>query len=244
MCSSDLRLAPVFIVPGTETKLKATYGTGFKAPTLTELYVTNPSIFQFANPNLLPETSVGYDVGFEQPLLNDRIRFGATYFNNRIKNLIVNVFDAAFNATYMNVGMARMYGIESFASFAVTDRLKIRGDYTFTHARDEATELELLRRPTHKASLTGTWEPIDRLSLSTTVLYVSSWVDVNRDTAVFIPRLDAPAYTTVNLAANYDVDKHLTVFARADNLFNAQYQVPYGFMRPGLGVFGGVRLTN
>jgi vitamin B12 transporter len=67
---------------------------------------------------------------------------------------------------------------------------------------------------------------------------------VNRDTAVFIPRLDAPSYTTVNLAANYDVDKHLTVFARADNLFNAQYQVPFGFLRPGLGVFGGVRVSN
>lgn len=237
------RLAPVFIVPGTETKLKATYGTGFKAPTLTELYVNNPSIFQVANPNLLPETSTGYDVGFEQPLFHDRVRFGATYFNNEIKNLIVNVF-GPLNATYMNVGMARMYGIESFASVAVTDQLKIRGDYTYTHARDEATDLELLRRPTHKASLTGTWNPIDRLALSATVLYVSSWVDVNRDTAVFIPRLDTPSYTTVNLAANYDVDKHLTIFARADNLFNAQYQVPVGFLRPGLGVFGGVRVSN
>lgn len=238
------RLAPVFIVPGTETKLKATYGTGFKAPTLTELYVNNPSIFQFANPNLVPETSVGYDFGFEQSLFHDRLSFGATYFNNNVKNLIVNTFDQNFNATYMNVGAARMYGVESFASVAVTEQLKVRGDYTYTHARDEATDLELLRRPTHKASLTGTWKPTDRLSLSTTVLYVSSWVDVNRDTAVFIPRLDTPAYTTVNLAANYDVDKHLTVFARADNLFNAQYQVPYGFLRPGLGVYGGVRVSN
>ena len=238
------RLAPVYIVPGTETKLKATYGTGFKAPTLTELYVTNPSIQQFANPNLVPETSTGYDVGFEQPLFNDRFRFGATYFNNHIKNLIVNTFDAAFNARYMNVGMARMYGIESFASFVVNDRLKIRGDYTYTHARDESTDLELLRRPTNKASLTGDWNPIDRLTLSTTVLYVSSWVDVNRDTAVFIPRMDTPSYTTVNIAANYDVDKNLTVFARADNLFNVQYQVPYGFLRPGLGVYGGVRVSN
>ena len=80
------RLAPVFIVPGTETKLKATYGTGFKAPTLTELYVNNPSIFQFANPNLLPETSVGYDFGFEQSLFHDRLSFGATYFNNNVRN--------------------------------------------------------------------------------------------------------------------------------------------------------------
>ena len=78
------RLAPVFIVPGTETKLKATYGTGFKAPTLTELYVNNPAIGQIANPNLMPETSIGYDFGFEQALLNGRVSFGATYFHNNI----------------------------------------------------------------------------------------------------------------------------------------------------------------
>jgi vitamin B12 transporter len=73
------RIAPAFIVPGTETKFKASYGTGFKAPTLVELYVSNPSIFQVANPNLRPETSKGYDFGFEQPLLNRRVNVGLTY---------------------------------------------------------------------------------------------------------------------------------------------------------------------
>ena len=69
------RVAPAFIVPWTDTKLKATYGTGFKAPTLTELYVNFPSFLTVANPNLAPETSTGYDIGFEQPLLHDRVAF-------------------------------------------------------------------------------------------------------------------------------------------------------------------------
>jgi vitamin B12 transporter len=73
------RVAPAYIVPWTDTKLKATYGTGFKAPTLTELYVNNPSFLVVGNPNLLPETSKGYDVGFEQPFLRDRLRIGGTY---------------------------------------------------------------------------------------------------------------------------------------------------------------------
>jgi len=239
------RVAPAFIVPGTETKLKASYGTGFKAPTLTELYVNNPTIFQLANPNLLPETSKGYDVGFEQPLLNDRVRFGVTYFSNDITNLIVNQFNGiSFTSTYANVGEAKMYGVESFASAILTEQLKVRADYTTTYTRDETTELGLLRRPGNKASLTAIWTPDDRFTLSATVLHVSSWIDVNRDTATFIPRLDAPPYTTVNLAANYVVDKHVTVFARADNLLNQQYQNPVGFERPGLGIFGGVRVSN
>jgi vitamin B12 transporter len=239
------RIAPVFIVPGTETKLKATYGTGFKAPTLTELFVNNPSFFQVANPNLVPETSKGYDFGFEQPLLNDRVNVGVTYFRNDITNLIANQFNGVtFTSTYINVGHAKMYGVESFASAVVSEQLKVRADYTATFTRDETTDLGLLRRPANKVSLSTIWTPIDHLTLSSTVLHVSSWVDVNRDTAVFIPRLDAKPYTTVNVAANYDVDKHVTVFARADNLFNYQYQNPTGFLRPGLGVFGGIRLTN
>jgi vitamin B12 transporter len=87
------RVAPAFIVPWTETKLKATYGTGFKAPTLTELYVNFPAFNSVANPNLAPETSTGFDVGFEQALLDDRVSFGATYFHNDITNLIVGTFD-------------------------------------------------------------------------------------------------------------------------------------------------------
>lgn len=239
------RIAPVFIVPGTNTKLKATYGTGFKAPTLTQLYVNNPSFGQISNPTLLPETSKGYDFGFEQPLLNDRVRVGVTYFNNDIRNLIVNQFNGvSFTSTYVNVGQAKMYGVESFASAVVTEQLKVRADYTATLTRDETTDLGLLRRPGNKASLSTIWTPVDRLTLSTTVLYVSSWVDVNRDTNTFIPRMNAPPYTTVNIAANYEVDKHLTIFARADNLFNYQYQNPIGFDRPGLGVYGGIRVSN
>ncbi len=239
------RVAPAFIVPVTETKLKGSYGTGFKAPTLVELYVNNPAIFQIANPNLQPETSEGYDVGFEQPLFNRRVNFGATYYRNDVKNLIVNVFDGAtFTATYQNVGVAKMDGVELFLSAVVTDRLNVRADYTTTRTRDEATGLGLLRRPGDKTSVAINWMPLDPLTITASVLHVSSWVDVNRDTAVFIPRLDAPAYTTVNLAANYEVTKNVAVFVHADNLLDAQYQVPYGFLRPGLGVYGGVRLNN
>jgi vitamin B12 transporter len=239
------RVAPAYIVPVTETKLKGTYGTGFKAPTLTELFVNNPSIGQIANPSLRPEISRGYDYGFEQPVFNDRLRFGATYYRNRITDLVTTQFDpTTFTFAYMNVGQAETHGYEAFAAAVINSQWKVRGDYTYTGTRDLTTDLGLLRRPGHKWSETTVWTPVDRLSLSSTVLYVSSWVDVNRDTAVFIPRLNAPAYTTVNLAANYDVTKNLTVFAHADNLLDRHYQNPVGFDRPGLGVFGGVRMTN
>ena len=70
------RIAPTWEIAATGTQLKASVGTGFKAPTLTQLYVSFPQFDFFANPNLKPETSTGFDVGFEQPLASNRVRFG------------------------------------------------------------------------------------------------------------------------------------------------------------------------
>jgi vitamin B12 transporter len=233
------RVAPAVLVPVTETKLKASYGTGFKAPTLTQLFVDFPAFNFFANPNLRPEESTGYDLGFEQPLASNRLRFGATYFHNDIKNLI-NA-NATFT-TLINIDRAMTEGVETFISVDVTERLKLRGDYTYTKAIDVVTGLELLRRPRHKTSVTASWNPIDPLLLSATVLRVGEWIDGNRDFS--IPRLTAPGYTVVDVAANYTVNEHATVFGRIDNLFNAHYQNPTGFERPGFGIFGGLRLAN
>jgi vitamin B12 transporter len=121
----------------------------------------------------------------------------------------------------------------------VTERLTIRGDYTYTKAIDATTGLELLRRPHHKYSVNVA---CDTLQLSATWLRVSDWIDGNRDFS--IQRLTAPGYTVVNVAANYTVNQYTTVFGRIDNLFNEQYQNPAGFDRPGIGIFGGMRVTN
>jgi vitamin B12 transporter len=46
----------------------------------------------------------------------------------------------------------------------------------------------------------------------------------------------------VNLAASYDLGNGVTLFVRADNLTNRHYEEPVGFEKPGVGVFGGVKL--
>ena len=237
------RVAPAVILPVTDTKLKASYGTGFKAPTLTELYVNNPSYSTVANPDLAPEKSRGYDIGFEQPFWHDRGSFGITYFHNDITNLINNEFDASrFVFTYVNVGEAKTYGVESFASVQVNDQLTVRADYTRTFTRDEATGLGLRNRPGHKGSLSAIWTPVSGLTLTTTVLYVGRAVEFNRDGT--IPRVDSDPYTLVNLAADYKVDGHVTVFGRVDNLLNQHYESPVGFDQRGLGLYGGIRVAN
>lgn len=231
------RVAPTWVIPGLGTQLKATYGTGFKAPTLTQLFVSYPSFNFFANPGLRPESSVGYDVGFEQPLARGAVRFGATWFHNAIRNLIEDTPDFT---SLTNIGRATTYGVESFASAAVTTRLSLRADYTWTIARDDVAQQELLRRPKNKASLAATWRPAARFSLTASLLYVGAWVDGNRDFS--IPRLTASPYATVNLAGSYDLGRGVTLFARINNLLDRHYQDPVGFDRPGIGAFGGVKV--
>ena len=237
------RVAPAVIVPITETKLKASYGTGFKAPTLNQLFVSLPAFFFVANPNLKPEESVGYDAGFEQPLFNERVRFGSTYFHNDITNLIQFVVNpVTFGSTLVNVGKATTEGTENFVSAAITERVRVRADYTFTRTVDATTGLELLRRPREKWSANIIWNPIDALTLSATVLHTGSFIDVNRDFS--IPRLLAPAYTVVNVAADYAISDQIKIFGRVDNLFNVHYQNPTGFLQPSLGIYGGMRVAN
>jgi vitamin B12 transporter len=224
------------IVPWTDTKFRASYGTGFKVPTLVQKFQDFAPFF-FANPNLRPESSTGWDIGFEQPLWDKRALVGATWFDNKLTDLI----DFAGN-TNINIGRAHTEGLEAFGAVNVTDRIKLRGDYTFTRAIDLDTGLELLRRPKHKWSLQALWNPIDPLTLTATLVHVGEWIDVSRDG--FTRGLHAPGFTVVNVAANYQVNPNLKTFARIDNLFNEHYQNPTGFLRPGIGAYAGVTYTG
>jgi vitamin B12 transporter len=233
------RLAPAVLVPGTETKLKASYGTGFKAPSLYQLYS------DYGTPTLKPEESEGWDAGFEQPIAGDRARVGVTYFNNDITNLIDYIPWGGKTGWgyYDNVSHAKTSGIEAFAAWKVTSRFNLRGDYTYTKATNETTGLELQRRPKHKGSLTASWNPTDPLTLSATVVRVGSWLD-DYDRNLYVPNTRVSGYTVVNVAAEYKATRQTTVFGRIDNLFDEHYQNPLGYEKTGIGVFGGVRVAT
>src|SRR5258706_3094577 len=232
---SSYRIASALLIAETGTKLKTSYGTGFKAPSLEQLFVSFPAFNFFANPNLKPEESIGYDAGFEQSIFG-HVTFGATYFHNDITNLI-----DSNGKTFVNITKAETYGVESFIQFRPLAGLALGGHYAYNIANDETLHETLLRRPKHKASLTASWQATETLLLSGTIIYKGAFIDGNRDFS--IPRLRASDYAIVNVAGSYMFDRELTAFARIDNLFNEQYQDPTGFLRPGLGVFGGIKVA-
>jgi vitamin B12 transporter len=231
------RFAPAWVIADSDTKLKASVGTGFKAPTLSELYQSFPPFF-FANPDLKPENSTGWDVGFEQGVLRGLVRLGVTYYYNRIHDLVTT---DVTGTTYANIGEATTDGIESFIAWQPLKELTLRLDYTYTEATDEVLHQELLRRPKHKGTLLAHWQATSAWQLSVDVLAVGAWVDGNRDFS--IPRLDAPGYTTVNFATSYELNPHFALFGRINNLLDRHYQNPVGFLQPGIGAYAGVRVT-
>ena len=235
---ATFRLAPAFLIPETGTKIKGSVGTGFKAPTLDQLYSNYPAFGFYGNPNLRPETSTGVDAGIEQTLLPNRVSVGATWFHNDFWNLID--FNDTFTS-YANIGRATTQGLESFMALSPFDGLNFRADYTYTVATNDVTELYLLRRPKDKLSFQATWQATPALLLSATFTYVGAWRDVNRSGTEGY--LLAPAYQLLNLAATYDFGHGASAFARIQNVFNRQYENPLGFLQPRLGVYGGVRLA-
>jgi vitamin B12 transporter len=235
--ATTYRIAPALKFPETGTTLKGSVGSGFKAPSLTQLFVDFPAFNFFSNPDLKPEESTGYDIGFEQDI-GSRVQIGATWFHNDIDNLIA-LSDSG--TTNVNIGQAETYGVESFVAYRPWETVNLRADYTYTVAEDAALDRLLLRRPRHKASLSGEWQVTKAFNLSATVLYVDSRIDGNRDFSV--PRLEADSYTTVNLAGSYAISETVTAFARIENLFDERYQDPTGFLRPGFGVFAGLRVA-
>ncbi len=228
------RIAPAWVIEGTGTKLKATAGTGFKAPALQQLFGTFGG-----NTDLKPETSFGYDVGVEQSLLGDALTGGVTWFHNDIKNLIVSGPAPAFQL--MNIGRARTDGVEAFLDWKAMETLSFRASYTYTDALDTRAHLALLRRPRHQASLGADWQATGDLSLDATLLYVGPQIDGNRDFS--IPRLKMPDYATLDLAASYRLTDTWSLFGRIENATDTNYQSPDGFLRPGIGAYGGIKVN-
>jgi vitamin B12 transporter len=226
------RIAPAWLIEATGTKLKANAGTGFDAPALQQLYGTFGG-----NPLLKPETSFGYEAGFEQKILGDKLTGGATWFYNNIANLITSGPAPLFKN--LNIGRARTDGVETFLLWKALNTLTFRAGYTYTDAIDASTKLELLRRPRHKASLRADWQATDALSLDAMLLYTGPQIDGNRSFS--IARLKNGSETTANIAATYRVFEQWSVFGRVENASDTNYQNPVGFLRPSIGVYGGIK---
>lgn len=213
----------------TGGKFRTAYGTGFRSPTLNDLFFPG-----FSNPVLKPERSRSVEAGLDQPFWNESVRIGLTYFQTEIENLIVS---ASPTFRPENVQKSRISGIEFALEVMPVPVVAFSAQYTNTEAKNLDTDKELARRPRHKASGTMTITPSNDLRLNIDVRHFGQRFD-NITNAVSM--VD---YTVVNLAGTYALTKQIELFTRAENLFNQDYEEVKGYGTSGLAVFGGVKAT-
>lgn len=219
------------ILPVIETRLRGTYGTGFKAPTLYQLYVENSYVS--GDPDLKPEKSSGFEVGFDQSLLDEKIELSATYFDTRYSEMITGVEVAPWTYEYMNTGKAWTHGVETGVKMKLPHDVALMVNYTCTMSEDKSTGEELLKRPRHKASAGLDWEFAEAGNLNVTCNYIG---ERKESTAITLDD-----YYTVDVSASYWMTKWVQAFIRIENITDSDYVEYTGYTTPGISVYAGLK---
>jgi vitamin B12 transporter len=230
------RATAAWLIAQQRVKLRASYGTGFRAPSFLDLY--GQSSFYVGNPNLAPEKARGWDAGVDYYLAQNRGTLSATWFDTHLTNLITFDF-AAFPSTVQNVERARTRGVELSGKFKLpsASATEARFAYTYLEADNLSQNSRLLRRPRHSGSA-DVWHDFGSgFSAGAGVVFVAQREDV--DAATF-DRIDGENYTVARIYAAWQVTPTLAVKARVENLFDEQYSEVHGYPQPGAGAFVGV----
>lgn len=221
------RVTAAYEVEAVDLILRGGWGEGFAAPTLFQLNFvccggTAP------NRDLRPETSVGWEAGFDKRI-GARATLRATYFRQRTENQID--FDFSTGA-YVNLDETLRRGVEAELVLKPSDALDLAVAYAFVKGENERTGAPLLRQPRHAMTANADWRATDALSLGATLRYNGEETDIGGIIDDFV---------RVDLRGAYALSEKIELFARLENVFDAQYQDVLGFGEPGIAVFGGVR---
>lgn len=237
------RLTAAYLVPGTDTKLRASRGTGFRTPSLDELfgvYDFGLGPFDYGNPDLQPEESTSWDAGIEQGFWSGRLKLGATYFEIDTDNLIVFDFGCGFGAPVCNFnepGITQRNGVELSASAIVTEGLAVTAGYTYTDTETADGE-RLTYVPRHNFVVGFDAQPIDKVDLNVTVKYLADSIH-----SVGPPAVELDDYVLVSAKASYEFIPGWKAYVRGENLLDEDYETILGYGTAGLSVYGGLTMV-
>jgi len=232
------KAAMAYLLRKTGTKIRASYGTGFRAPSLYQLYSAS------GNTDLKPEESKGYDAGIDQKLFGEKVLLSVTWFHNDIDNMIDWQWTGPgmYDGQYFNVNKAQTEGWETGLSITPLTWLTFNVHYTYTEAKNKTEgsatyDKYLIYRPRHTGGAYLNIKPTDKLNVNLNAQYVGKRYRTTDNGE------EMSAYTLLNLAASYDINTWLTIFGRVENLTDKNYQSIYEYGEPGIGFYGGIRTT-
>lgn len=219
-----------YLIDATGTRFHASVGTGFRAPSLNELY--DPD---YGNTSLKPETSTSFDAGIEQALLGGTLKVGATYFRLEVKDRI----DWTVAGYDQVPGDTLSQGVEASFIYAVTDWLDLGGSYTYTDSRTDS-DVRSLRIPRHAVVLSATARPTEKWTISADLKYIADTIDTDFNTYP-AKNVSLPDYALFNAKVAYNLNEATQVYVRGENLFDQDYQTVLGYGSPGIAGYVGIR---
>lgn len=234
----------------TGTVLRASYGEGFKAPSLYQLFS------EYGNVGLDPEEARGWEAGIEQHLFDDKFVVGAAWFDRTTTNQII--FNSCSSPStdplctvpgsspanprfgyYLNVARSEAHGVEASAALTLGG-LTVGGNTSWIVAEDRSEGTAnfgkwLPRRPRNTANASASYAFGFGLELGAAV----RWSGKSYDNASNATRLDD--YMLVDLRAEYALSDAVKLFARAENIFDEQYMTAFRYGSLGRSIYAGIR---
>lgn len=227
-----------------DTILRASYGEGFKAPTLYQLY--SP----YGNLNLDPEEAESWDAGIEQRFFDKKLTVSATYFNRDTSNMIDFAYCtegdtmpqclAGSFGYYDNVQKTNAEGVELALLAQLTDRLALSANYTTMEAENTARDSadfgrKLPRRPNETANAQLSYDWAIGLTTTVAVQHAGRSFDRISNTVVM------DGYTLFDFRASYTVTRSLEVYGRIENAFDEDYETVDKYGTLGRTFYAGLR---
>jgi vitamin B12 transporter len=207
----------------------ASAGTGFRAPDATDLYGFG------GNPDLDPEESQSLEVSWRQAI-GERQSISLSVFRNDIDELIEYVVTDpdTFAGENRNVAEARIEGLEAGWRYQ-GEAWTASATATLQDPRDRTTDARLLRRAreNYTAALARRFGAHE---IGMDVLYAGERRDFG-----FPSQTVLPAYWLANLQAKIALGERFTLVARAENLFDEDYELASGYNTMGQSFFGALR---
>lgn len=232
------RLTGAYLFPGSATKIRGSYGTGFRVPSLDELFGEFPlyaSYSEYGNPNLEPETSKTWDAGIDQGFLDGRVQLGVTYFELDTDNLISTEYNPGTGKyKYTNIpGVTRRNGVELTSAVMIVPGVTVSASYTYVDT-ETASGARLNHVPKNNVVLGVDLAPMEKVALNVTAKGVTDTLGSGG--------VELDDYVLVSAKASYELLPGVEAYVRGENLLNEDYQTYVGYGTAGLSVYGGLKM--
>lgn len=204
--------------PFSDSRLKFSYGRGFRSPSIRELYMYAPR-----NPELEPESMDNFEVELRRWMLDSRLEVGLALYYIHGDNMIqtVTVDGAAKN---VNTGRFINKGVEFDMTYAFAENWSLTANYAYLH-----TDSRIVGAPRNKLYGEISYAPSRwRFSLGT----MGVWHLLTEETT--------ENYALLNATVSYRLIRPLTLYIKGENLTAASYQINYGFPMPRATVMAGL----